>query len=774
MDLLICNGVRLELDKENPFPMDFSIMDLLEPEKRQRNRSKTIIFPGVKSNCNFFYSVFDIHLTGNVFTFDATQKASVQYYKNGVLIGEDWILRLKEVTLNDGNYSFTAEIYGESIDIFLLLNDINVADLDWSDYDHTLSRANIIASWSTASGSGYRYPLIERGNGRVAPTIWNTTDVLPYVHVREVIYKMFEYLGVTINSTFLDTDRAKDILWGYGGGDYISQSISPADVNDRLVDIDTGDFNYTTNGVMSGTNTLYSGAFSGGIIGYEQTYNFLNRRIVDGDFTYSEVQDNLDQYDNGRTVIARSGNYLVESSGVFQLELSGGNTLESFGSVGIRLIKNGATLYYPLSQFGFLTQTSATTWEFDYTLSNTFYFQSGDEIELSLDCGFAKYSRLEGEALVALQNIITTLTDVIFKVTSIDSAVTDGSDILIGKFLPDMKCSEFLLGAIRQFYITTTDPDIDGIINFEPLIDFYQDTDQFEDISTLIDEKKDILIRPSANDFAKNHVFMYKDNKDYDNVNYFELYGNKYGDYTFTQGSFYSKGENKIELPWSNIVPYDISNGILVPRFITIDNNGAIKGNKGNSRIMMWNGLKSGTWTFRNTDDPTSYQVLTTYPCVHHFDDWESPTFDLNFQLVERVFYTATIVTTTNCYSEYYSTFINEITSPLGRIIDLYVKWNEYNVKDRDFSKLIMWDGALFRLNFIKDFDSDKAASCKVELIKVLDAKKRIGKQVGNTSQSNSDIATDFVSSPYGTGEDTGVIGTVPNNVLIDSKLIRG
>lgn len=357
MDRLICNDIVLDLSSQTPFPIDLSIMDLLEPNKRQRNRSKKVTFEGTANNCAFFYSAFDLHITDEIITFYATQKTLCQYWKNETLILPDGILRLIEVQVNGDDISFTTEIYGESVDIFLLLSEINVADLDWSAYDHTLSRANIKASWSTASGTGYRYPLIERGNGRAGTTIWNTTDLVPYIHQVEVIYKMFEYLGIEIDSDFLDTTRAKNLLFGYGGGDYIAQSISPADVALREVDVDQGDFTYSsTFGGFEQQEPFWQGT------DYNITYNFPTKKIQGYLFTSNEVKDDLTQYDDGIITIARSGNYKIEISGVFEIELSGGNDFENYGDVNIFLSKNGTnTIYYPFGQSSWLTQTSATT-----------------------------------------------------------------------------------------------------------------------------------------------------------------------------------------------------------------------------------------------------------------------------------------------------------------------------------------------------------------------------------------------------------------------------
>ena len=109
-------------------------------------------------------------------------------------------------------------------------------------------------------------------------------------------------------------------------------------------------------------------------------------------------------------------------------------------------------------------------------------------------------------------------------------------------------------------------------------------------------------------------------------------------------------------------------------------------------------------------------ETVNAYPSVHHFDDWGDPDMDLNFKLVNEVFYAATVVTTTNCYSEYYSQFITEMVSTAGALWMLSVKWDEYDVKERNWRKLLMIDGALFRLNEIKEFSADVNPTTEIEL----------------------------------------------------------
>jgi hypothetical protein len=180
---------------------------------------------------------------------------------------------------------------------------------------------------------------------------------------------------------------------------------------------------------------------------------------------------------------------------------------------------------------------------------------------------------------------------------------------------------------------------------------------------------------------------------------------------------------------------------------------------------MFRNGQKTGSIVLRD-NDTTASETVNAYPSVHHFDDWGDPDMDLNFKLVNEVFYAATVVTTTNCYSEYYSQFITEMVSPAGALWMLSVKWDEYDIKGRDWRKLLMIDGALFRLNEIKEFSADVSPTTEVELVKVLRANKRSTVKVTTDRLPPGGVYIDapIASPPASSGVDTPVIGSPPNN----------
>lgn len=725
MNELISNGYELDLTENIPVPLNYAIADVKDPSKRQRNFSKEIELPDTIVNRSFFSGAFGLNVTDNTINFDATAKTEAILKKNGIPILPNGLIKLNSVTRTNGNLKYSITLFSETVDIFLLLSNIRINELDWSAYDHTLTQANITASWSTASGSGYRYPLIERGVQRPQLTTWRTIDMIPYAHHKEVIEKCLDYAGVTFTSDFLDTTRAKNILFGYGGGEL--PEVTAGDINLQKVDIDNGDF--------SDSQSQYpTTIFLPNVAGQSVNANFNSVTFDANNFTYTETQDTLDQYEDAVLYPQQTGNFNLQFTiGIDWAYGVGAMTWQTSQNPTIEILRNGAVIasstnatYWTLGGTVGQAQNGTTT----YSFSQNFYFQAGDVVETRI-----KYSNCIASHSGTNENItltVTTSTNATLDLQRLDTAITDGSIIRLGQFLPPIKCSDYLLSGIRQSNLYLSDPDIYEETTIEPLSDFYGDTDEAEDITQLIDHSKDFKVTPTANNYAKDIKFMYKPMTDHDAGVYRERWEEEYGDYTYTQGSYYAKGEQKIQLIWSTIVPYALNDEIIVPRFLKFDANNNAEINKGAPRIMMWNGLKTGAWKLRNADG-TGSTNQATYPSVHHFDDYENPTFDLNFRLVQEVFYDTNIVTNVNSWSEYYEPFILEMTNRAGKLIECYIKWNAQDVYRRDFGKLLMINGAVFRLNKIEDFDTDVAETTKIELVKVLEAKNPPARQITYT-----------------------------------------
>lgn len=730
---LNANGVLLDLKERVSFPFNFSIADMKDPQKRKRNYSRSIKIPGTQKNMEFFFSTYNLSLStvggsSSVgFNFDPTIRIPATYKNAGVVVFKG-LLQLNHVTISGEDHTFECTLFSDYIELFMTLGDLKVSELGWSEYDHALTRTNVKNSFATSVmlngvntsnmsggaplGWGYHYGLVDYGYQRPAPKTFRTSDLVPMVYWREIFIKCLALSGITYTSAFIDSARFRKLLYAFGGGD--KQIISPGEIVNRRTQF-TGSF--------SGTVTRMTQPINVGGVYYANYLFFQQINLLDTNtgFTATVVSDIYQQYSgpDGIVTIERSGNYKLVVTQTISTALNVGTMtyVQGNSAVYVQVLRNGAFIAAASGPFD-------TTFALDKTLD--LQLNAGDVIEMKIYVNANLKYQLSGGA-ETIEPLVLTITDspnLSFDLTSQQSTLSDGDTVELSRFIPEMKASDFASAVITAFNLYMSDPDIDNVVNIEPLTDFYKPTNVFDDWTQLLDHNEDITITPSASIDGKFYKFKWAEDGDYDNKRYRDRFGIGYGDYTYEVESTWQKGERVYQLPFAQTIPTDALTPLIVPRIVSVDESTqAVKPFKGKPRCYIWNGLKTGSWKLTDVDGVLS-DNLTTYPSVHHFDNWSAPTFDLNFGLPAELQYVTNVITNANMFSVYHRTFIREMTGRDSKIIEAAFKLNSHLINKLDFGKLKMINGVLFRLNQISDFDDNVTESTHAELVKVIAANK--------------------------------------------------
>jgi len=140
--------------------------------------------------------------------------------------------------------------------------------------------------------------------------------------------------------------------------------------------------------------------------------------------------------------------------------------------------------------------------------------------------------------------------------------------------------------------------------------------------------------------------------------------------------------------------------------------------------IMYYNGVRRGDMYIANNNDTTK-DLKYTYPFIHHFrfkneNSYITPEFDIHFSSRSYTFDGIQAYPSINLFTKYHEKFVNELTSIDSKLVNLYMHLKSKDIYSLDFSTLKKIDGVLYRLNLIKDFDSDAFESTEVELLKYL------------------------------------------------------
>jgi hypothetical protein len=191
---------------------------------------------------------------------------------------------------------------------------------------------------------------------------------------------------------------------------------------------------------------------------------------------------------------------------------------------------------------------------------------------------------------------------------------------------------------------------------------------------------------------------------------------------------------------------------------------------KGKPRIFFYNGLYATTssWDLVNSDTgaATSY---TNVPQVHHLDDIDSPTFDLNFGTPNWVYYTATAYTSENLFARYYSDFMRSLTGRDSKVLTAQFKLNATDLYEGFMRMLKDIDGSVWRINKVIDFDPNKTQTTKVELLKIVRAQSPATTSL-TYAPGNAGLSPDIDGVDGGGNPDTGGAGGSTTNTTITNN----
>ena len=744
---LVVNGYEIDLSESIAVPLNLSITDIKEPEKRKRSFSKTLTLEGTSNNMAFFIAAYSLDISIEESTniqFTPNLRYDCEFFKNDLRIFKGKF-KLNEVKINNGNYTFDCNLLSDAVDIFAKLKDKKLNELDWSEYDHNLTRTNVIKSWNESiklngidnrnfgsdtrgyqpKSYGYIYPLVDYGYNMVgnSPLNFRINQLYPFIYVKEAIKKTLDFalegtnIEVDYTTDFFTNANMQKLIYGFGGGEQIK--LNPDQVIASKVELLNG---------TKAANTFYGTPsdlkYSNNIPVYyifSKTFNLLKSPI-----NYTTINQDLN------TVNITDGGITFNVVGSYSISVSFDLTLSSSGSTYNTNYLAGT--FYTNNIITSLDGTNISTNNFSQTVNTTasHSFNINSNIKtgqkLSFDFYLAQYVN-KVDLTYSISNLQITV------LANKDAVLTDNSPVSLSSSIPDIKCSEFFKGILNLFYAYMSDPIYDPVTNkstiyIDSFVNYYLPQEEYDNWTDLIDENKDITIQ--SNSLVEGNVYSYRfsDEKDYLNTKYRDLVGIGYGEKQLEIETWLN-GVVKFELPFNTYVPYKIENSLLIypmvkEQSIDSNNNTVSKPYKGKGMLCFYNGLRSGVVNIYNAEGSATgdWQIKYDYPLIHHlrFKDNTNfePLFDLHFAPRNATFDGIKAVPSVNTFTKYHEKFLNEITSIDSKLVNLHLKLSYKDINELDFAKLKLIDGVLYRLNTIKDFDSDAYGTTEVELIKYL------------------------------------------------------
>jgi hypothetical protein len=734
---LVVNGYELELSENIAVPLNLSITDIKEPEKRKRSFSKTITLEGTSNNMNFFIGAYALELrlvdSTNI-QFTPNLRYDCEFYKNDLLIFKGKF-KLNDVRIVNGGYTFDCNLISEAVDIFAKLKDKKLNELNWSEYDHELYPINITRSWSSQvyvnnvltrnfgadslgyqpKSFGYIYPLVDYGYNKPANNSsgsFRANQLYPFIYVKEAVKKCLNYalqgtnIEVDYTTTFFENANMNKLIYGFGGGEQIKMGADT--VEKAKIELLNGTKSALTYYGVGSQTKYANGTPVYYVIG--QNFNLLKSPV-----TYPTKTENINviNTNNGDVTFNINGKYKVNISFDLTLTSSGVNYNTTY-SAGTFYTPD-VTLYLDGVSVGRVTFTQNVNTTVSHSLDFDVNITTGQKI--SADFNLSLYLT-KPDLTYSLSNVDITIN------ANKEAPLTDGSIVSLSSAIPDIKCSDFLKGIMNLFYAYMSDPIYNPTTNkstiyIDSFVNFYDNQSNYDNWTSLVDDSKDITIQ--SNSLVEGNIYAYKfsEEKDRFNNEYKLITGSNYGEKQINIDTWLN-GEVKFELPFSTYPPVKPEGKNFIYPIVI---NEESKPYKGKGMLCFYNGLRQADVNIYNCANDTNL-LKNFYPFTHHIryqdNQNNSPLFDLHFAPRRFAFDSLYSVPNLNTFEVYHKKFLNEITSIDSKLVTLYLKLSYKDINELDFARLKMIDGVLYRLNTIKDFDSDAYGTTEVELIKFL------------------------------------------------------
>lgn len=194
ISILINNGMYLDLRREY-VALDYQIFDLASLETRQGTFSNDFEIPDTAHNRQALGFATVQNTQGTDLTTSTRIPAIV--YQNNIMISSGF------VQINDRSKEINITYFGDNVDVFALMRDKKLNEINLNHLRHTYTAANIISSFSNTTG--YIYLPIDYGlfTSRAAMEI-DEREIFPSIYFPEIVTGIFKSIGYKVEGTIFN------------------------------------------------------------------------------------------------------------------------------------------------------------------------------------------------------------------------------------------------------------------------------------------------------------------------------------------------------------------------------------------------------------------------------------------------------------------------------------------------------------------------------------------------------------------------------------------
>lgn len=762
---LFIEGTELDLSEGLSNQITYAIDNLNFIDSKATPFSKTVVLPGTSKNNTAFGNIFDVCNSNftidgqaNVgYNFNASKSADCRYEINGLQVIKG-VIRLLEIIIDGEFIEYEVSIIGELGGFVAKLANKRLEDLDFSQYDHVYSIANIKGSW----GQQFTYSIVTSATFNAATkkikidnailanltqgmtfTVSGTASNNSTFTIVSIVFNRIvfnRYTEITVAETVVnETDSSFTISYDkpYGSGFYYPL------IDYGNVSQDKINFQYT-----AFRPALFLREYIDKIItdnGYTWQSDFFDtdfiKRIVipnnqKGLFKYG-VTDYVNAAITAQQQVGGSGtstqNLAFGSSTLNGFSVDGTNSIFTYTNPSPittkATLKISGVYKKPSSQAVLKIVLGAGGSNVEYAFAQADNYTAFDiELENPGDFTIGQTSVVtlisSGVPLAGLNDLVVqSATLVIQKDPPGYVELVIGENVIINDSLPKgVFQKDFFTSVLKLFNLMVTeDKFIEKHLVIEPYVNFY-DTANFLDWSDKINRGEVIRVKPMSELNARYYQFKYKEDKDFYNENYRKKFNEGYGDRIYDTAYDFAKETETAEVIFSSSVLFG-ANGTdkIYPAIYTKSANGSLEETiEHNIRIMQIKKI-TGVSSWDILDGVNILSSGTDYGYAGHLDDPDAPSSDINFGAPKELFFALTVGNlTANLFNAFYSSYLAEITDKDSRLLTGNFKLTIQDIYDLDFQKLIFIDGGLFRLMKVIDYNTNGDELTKCELLRVI------------------------------------------------------
>ena len=715
--IILETGV-LEVRQDVAFPLNFSVGDIRDISKRSGTFSKTIVLAGTDNNNQLLNHYYDVNIEAG--TFDVSKLTKCQVVQNNVVILDNALLQLVNVNkqqLTDAHeqvVNYEVIIKDTKAELFTTMNSAELADIDFSDLDHYQTTDGIVATFNNTQADGYKYVLPYSTAGT---NNYHQRQMKPAIYAKTYFDRIFSNAGFTYTWAGLTNANFDKLLIPYNGDE---NSLNWNDYkvtaeNDFLTTIpqpSNGQFNTFSETITNWTELTDPQSIFNPFTGVytaptdtdplaSQSYEFRINVTYQIDF-YNHSANPVRPY----VFNSMTASYEPQAR-TFTPYLKAVNPLGVGTNANLTNYLVNATIPSGSSL--------STAYSNIVITSPSSYITTGQQLRLKAgissdwQTGFSYWRDASGNiAQVDVNLLITSITMEI--VPNSNTPVISGF-LSMNEYVPQkIKQADFIKSIFLMYNLfADVDPAQPNNIILRHRDEYYDNgTEKDWTYKLAKDREQNLEFLPDVSN--KRLILTYKQDTDDPNVLYFQSTDEIYGQLEYVFESEYVRDVDTKELIFSPTPIAQTPFGAIVPMI-----NGQTP--KTNIRILFDGGEQPcGVWNLVANGVVGTFGI-DTYPAITHFDNANTPTFDINFGTCDYYYYNPQTLTNNNLWNLYWRRTINQIN--VGRMLTAYFYLNEGDINSLKLNDKIRIDNSWWNINKVIDYNANLNQLTKVELISI-------------------------------------------------------